>query len=272
MTTRTELLSGVPCTAAFGMMAAMGLGLADTEGPEPWLAGALALLLAVPCLSIRIEPTRPALTPAGLREGLRGDAARRASAWGLIAVGLFIPHLALWLVLGVRFWLFGLLVAGAAVARMLFAGLAYARETKVPRWSVPPTVPLFLVQGAAAGLLGLSAVEGILGFPPSLVLWKAAMALLGLAMMSQLWESMAAEIPPHEPVRLDTLAATGRERQKALFWGAVGLGLAAPFTLAMIADLQTERVLLPLAFMLHLAGLALYRLLFLALAGRTGAQ
>ena len=272
MTTRTELLSGVPCTAAFGMMAAMGLGLGDTEGPEPWLAGALALLLAVPCLSVRIEPSRPTLTPAALTESLKGPMAARASAWGLIAVGLFVPHLALWLVLGVRFWPLGLLVAGAAIARMLFAALVYARETSVPRWSLPPTVPLFLVQAAAAGLLGLSAVEGLLGFPPSLVLWKAAMALIGLALMCQLWESQAGAIPAHQPVRLDPLAETARARARLLFRAAIAVGLAAPMVLAMIADGQTERVLLPLAFALHLAGLAIYRLLFLALAGQAQAQ
>jgi hypothetical protein len=98
------------------------------------------------------------------------------------------------------------------------------------------------------------------------------MALIGLALMCQLWESQAAEIPPHPPVRLDPLADIGRQRARAVFWGAVALGVAVPMALAMIADGQTERVLLPLAFLLHLAGLALYRLLFLALAGRAEAQ
>jgi hypothetical protein len=204
--------------------------------------------------------------------GLRSDPATRASAWGLIAVGLFVPHLALWLGLGVRLWPFGLLVAAAAAGRVIAMALVYTRETTVPRWALPTTVPLFIVQAAAAGLLGLSAVEGLLGYPPSLVLWKAAMALIGLALMTQLWESQASEVPIHPPVRTDPLATTARQRAKTLFQAAVVLGLALPFLLAMIADGQTERLLLPLAFALHLCGLAAYRLLFLALAGEAPSQ
>ena len=272
MSTRSELITGVPGTAAFGMMAAMGVGLADSDGVEPWLAGALALALAIPCLSVRTEPTRPSLNAAALADSLRADPTRRASAWGLVAVGLFVPHLALWLGFGLRLWPLGLMVAGAAAARVFFTAQIYAREASVPRWALPTTVPLFLVQGAAAGLLGLSAVEGLLGFPPSLVLWKAAMAMIGLALMSQLWEAQAAAVPPLPPVRTDPLAEKARARATMLFRVSVALGLAVPFGLAIIADGQTERVLLPLAFVAHLAGLACYRLLFLALAGKARAQ
>lgn len=272
MTTRTDVLAGVTATAAFGMMACMGLGLADTDGPEPWLAGALALGLVIPSLSIRLDPARSVPGPAAVAAALRGAWGRRANAWGLIAVGLFIPHLALWLTLGLRFWPLGLMVAAAAFAQALCAAMVYASERSVPRWSGPPTVPFLLVQAAAAGLLGLAAVEGLLGFPPSLVLWKAAMALIGLTLMGQLWEGIAADTPEGTPVRRDALAEGGRARARLLFRGAVGCGIALPFALALLADAQTERVLLPLAFLLHLAGLAMHRLLFLSLAQEVRAQ
>lgn len=267
MSTRNEVLAGVTGSAAFGMMACMGLGLSRTEGAEPWLAGTLALLLAMPGLSSRINPGRTALGAAALADGLRGDHPQRASAWGIITVGLFIVHLALWLALGIRLWPLGLLVAATAIARVLFEGLAFARESTVPRWSEPPTVPLMLVQAAAAGLLGLSAIEGMLGYPPSLVLWKAAIAMLALGLMGQLWESQAGTVQAEGPaVRTDTLAATARAREKTLFWVAAGAGVGLPLALAIVADGQTERLLLPLALLSHLAGLAAHRLLFLALA------
>lgn len=275
MNTRNEILLGVTGSTCFGMMAVMGLGLTRSDGLEPWIGGALALALALPGLSARVNPDRPALAPSALAQGLRGDSARRAGVWGLIAVGLFIPYLALWLALGIRLWPLGLIVAVAAFARVLFDGLGYARDSAVPRWSAPPTALLMLVQAGAAGLMALAAIEGLLGHPPTLVLWKAAMAMLALGLMGQLWEAQAATVQADgPPVRGDALADTGRRRERTLFWIAVVAGVAAPLGLAVVADGQTERLLLPLAFLSHLIGLSAHRLLFLALAreGTAAAQ
>jgi drug/metabolite transporter (DMT)-like permease len=167
---------------------------------------------------------------------------------------------------GVRFWPLGLALAAAVVARVVAKGLVYASETSVPRWSKPPTALLWVVQTAAAGLLGLSAVEGLLGFPPGLVVWKAALALIGLGLMSQLWHAQAGEAGDDEApwLRTDSLAQQARQRALWLFRGAIFFGLGVPMVLAIAADGQTERVLMPLAFVSHLAGLAMHRLLFFA--------
>jgi DMSO reductase anchor subunit len=273
MSTREDVVTGVTGAAAFGMMAAMGLGLSDTDGPEPWLAGALALALVLPGLTMRAETPRLAVPASVEASDSHAEWGRRAGRWGLIAVGFFIPHLALWLVLGLRLWPIGLIVAGASFACITFGGMVYARESAVPRWSSAPTVLLFLVQAAAAGLLALSAVEGLLGFPPSLVLWKAALAIVALALTAQLWQAKASESgEAGVPVRSDDLAARARARAKLLFRVAIVCGLALPFALAMVADAQTERLLLPVAFLLHMAGLAAHRLLFYAEARQVPGQ
>ena len=67
-------------------------------------------------------------------------------------------------------------------------------------------------------------------------------------------------------VRTDALATTARARERLLFWIASGAGVGLPLVLAIIADGQTERLLLPVAFLSHLTGLTAHRLLFLALA------
>lgn len=273
MSTRDELMAGVPSAAAFGMMAAMGLGLARTTGAEPWLAGALAVGLAVPALSIKVDPKRPSAAIKAVSGDLRGNWAARANAFGLIAMGLFIPHLALWLVFGARFWPLGLAVAAAAIARVVCNGLVYAREDKVPRWSKAPTLLLYLVQAASGGLLGLSAVEGLLGFPPGLVVWKAAIALIGLGLTAQYWQQQAnaADDASLPYLRTDALAQRARQQRTTFFRAAVLLGLGVPMVMALAADAQTERVLMPIAFMSFLAGLAAHRLLFLAEARETTA-
>jgi hypothetical protein len=266
MSTRSEIVTGVPGAAAFGMMAGLGLGLGRTDGLEPWLAGALAIAMAIPCLSTRVDSTRPGGTLQQIAENLRADWASRANSYGLLAVGLFISHLALWLGFGVRFWPLGLAVAVAAVARVAATGLTYETEETVPRWSKPPTLLLWLVQAGAAGLLGLSAIEGLLGFPPGLVVWKAALALIGLGLTAQLWHAQAAEAGDDGApwLRTDSLAQQARQKTVWLFRGAIFFGLGVPMVLALAADGQTERVLMPLAFLSHLAGLAAHRLLFLA--------
>jgi DMSO reductase anchor subunit len=275
MSTRSEIVTGVPGAAAFGMMAGLGLGLGRTDGLEPWLAGALAIVMAIPCLSTKVDPTRPGGTLQQIAENLRADWARRANSYGLLAIGLFIPHLALWLGFGVRFWPLGLAVAVAAVARVAASGLTYATEDSVPRWSRTPTLLLWMVQAGAAGLLGLSAIEGLLGFPPGLVVWKAALALIGLGLAGQLWHAQAGEVADSQApwVRTDSLAQQARQKTLWLFRGAIFFGLGVPMVLAIAADGQTERVLMPLAFVSHLAGLAMHRLLFFAEArGMRGAQ
>jgi hypothetical protein len=271
MSTRDELVAGVPSAAAYGMMGAMGLGLARTDGAEPWIAGALALGLALPALSIKIDPKRPSQTVAGLAGDLRGDWAARANAYGLLSAGLFIPHLALWLIFGLRFWPLGLAVAAAALVRAICYGLVYERETRVPRWSQAPTTLLWLVQTAAGGLLGLSAVEGLLGFPPGLVVWKAALALIGLGLMAHYWQQRADAVDDDTLpwLRVDALAQRARGQVVWLFRAAVVLGLGLPMVMALAADAQTERVLMPVAFLSFMTGLAAHRLLFLALARET---
>lgn len=266
MSTRDEIVVGVPSAAAFGMIALMGVGLARTEGAEPWIAGALALAMAIPALAIPFDPKRPLATVSAVRSALGSDWSRRASAYGFLSLCLFVPYLALWLAFGARFLPLGIAAAIAAVARVVATGLTYATETTVPLWSKPPTVLLFVVQGAAAGLLGLSAVEGLLGFPPSLVVWKAALALIGLGLAGQLWHEQAkAHRDPDAPwLRTDALAQKARETGVWLFRAAVLLGIGMPMAMALAADAQTERVLMPLAFLSHMTGLAAHRLLFFA--------
>ena len=273
MSTRDEVVTGVTGSAAFGMMVFLGVGLARDTGPEPWLAGALALGLILPTLARSSDQMRPATDMAGVAGAWRGGWRERTGAWGAITLGLFVPYLAIWLGLGLRYWALGLLVAGAALMRTYCAAMLYQQQKAVPRWSQTPTLVYMAIQTLCSGLLGLSAVEGLLGFPPGLVLWKAALALIGLSLIGHYWETQAAEVPARDaPVRTDAFAEHARPRARLLLQVSVGLGLALPMVLALIADGQTERVLLPIAFASHLAGVAAHRWLFLALATRAPSQ
>lgn len=273
MSTRDEVLTGVTGSAAFGIMVFLGLGVARDTGLEPWLAGALALGLVLPTLSRTSDTLRPATDVDGLKGAWRGGWRERTGAWGAIALALFVTYLAIWLGFGVRYWALGVLCAGAALMRIYCAAMVYQAQQAVPRWCQTPTLVLLTAQALCSGLLGLSAIEGLLGFPPGLVLWKAALALIGLTLLGHYWETQAAEVPMRDAsVRTDAFAEHGRPRARLLLQVSVGLGLALPMALALIADGQTERVLLPIAFMSHLAGVAAHRWLFLALATRAPSQ
>lgn len=273
MSTRDEVVTGVTGSAAFGMMIFLGVGVARDTGLEPWLAGALALGLMLPTLARGGEQMRPATDLAGVSGAWRGGWRERTGAWGAITLGLFVPYLAIWLGFGLRYWALGVLVAGAALMRTYCAAMVYQQQKAVPRWSQTPTLLFMVIQTVCSGLLGLAAVEGLLGFPPGLVLWKAALALIGLSLIGHYWETQAAEAPARDaPVRADSFAEHARPRTRLLLKVAVGLGLALPMVLALVADGQTERVLLPIAFLSHLAGVAAHRWLFLALATRAPGQ
>ncbi|TVQ55212.1 MAG: hypothetical protein EA355_10370 [Rhodobacteraceae bacterium] len=261
-------LSGTFSGVGFGMAAALGVGLGRTTGAEPWIAGALALAL----LGFWAAPRAMALRAGGAAAlaGWRDTWAGRETAAGLAALGVFLVHLLLWLGLGERLWPLGLAVAGLALLALHAQASLYATRADVACWSQAPTVLMVLVLAAAGGMLGLSAVEGLLGFPPSLVVWKAAISLIAAGLTAQLWSFKAAEVRREDAAPLLDAPFFGRGRAQAgrLRWAALVLGVVAPLICAMLADATTERVLMPLAFALHLAGALAFRWLFLAEAQR----
>jgi hypothetical protein len=259
--TLAATLSGV----GFGMAAGLGVGLGRTEGAEPWIAGALAVALIGFWAAPRVSSLR--------REGLgdwRGTWRGRETAAGLAAVAFFVVHLGLWLVAGQRLWPLGVGVAGLAVLALHAQASVYSARTDAACWAEAPTVLMFLVLAGAGGLLGIGAVEGLLGFPPSLVVWKAALALIAAGLTAQLWSAKAAEVRTDgAPALLDApFFARGRALAGKLRWATIGFGVILPLACAMIADATTERVLMPLAFASHLAGAVAFRWLFLAEAQR----
>lgn len=256
--TLTNTLSGV----GFGMAAALGVGLGRTMGAEPWIAGLLALAL----VGFWAAPRAVALRGGGGLAGWRDTWGGRETAAGLAATAFLVVHLALWLGLGARLWPLGLGVAALSFLTLFAQGSVYAARADAPCWSQAPTVLMFLVLAGAGGLLGIGAVEGLLGFPPSLVVWKAAISLIAAGLTAQLWTAKAEEVRRDDgaPLLDGAFFARGRALGQKLRWGVIGFGVILPLGCAMLADASTERVLVPLAFASHLVGAVGFRWQFLA--------
>ncbi len=262
--------------AGLGLLACLGAGLARSDGAEPWIANALGLGLSAAGLWMR--GVRPLDLLRAVRAiGARGaDALERETGLAAVAISLGGLHALAWLPLGLRLWPLGLVAGLAAAASVLFHGLAYARREDAPRWSGAPTPLLFLTLAGCGGLLGLSAVENVLGFPPSLVVWKAALAIIGLGLAAQLWTAQAAEAvkAASEAGRLEGPLLDGpaheatRRAARPLGAAALGLGLGVPILCAVAADFLPGGFWMPVALGAHLAGACVHRRLFLAQAER----
>ncbi len=278
--------------AGFGMIASLGFGLGRTDGWEPWLAGLLALALSAGGL---LASTRHLGNPQRALKAFsqwRSSWLSREAVAATATLVLFALYLIGWLLFGARTYWLGFLTAFGAIFTVICTAMIYAQLKTVPRWSKPPTPVLFLAFAASGGFLGLSAIENMLGYPPTIVVWKAAMALIAAALAAQLWGAQAAEVgrdadgstpetatglgaqgtvrqlePPHSAPNYllkEMVFEVGRRRAKALRWVAVGAGLLLPFALTLGADFLPGRFWMLPAFAAHLVGVAAHRWLFFA--------
>ncbi len=258
--------------AGLGAIACLGVGLGRSDGSEPWLANALALALLIGGLAL--GGVRARTVRACLRAAARRDASMAARAEGLAlgALALTAAHAVIWLPFDARQWPLGLVAGVAAGASVLASGLDLARRAEVPRWSATPTPLLLLALAGAGGLLALSAIENALGFAPGLVVWKAALALIGAGLAAQLWNAQAEQAGAaaaqaersHGPFLEAPVFARARARRGLLRLVAIGLGLGVPVLCAVAADFLSGGFWMPVAFLSHLLGVAALRLLFLA--------
>ena len=270
--TPRDVVAGPICAAGLGVVVCLGVGLARSEGTEPWFANALALLLIASGLAAGGMDRAGALRALRGLVGAEADIAARAAGVAVVALALAALHAVVWLPFDLRLWPLGLAAGAAAAASIVAAGLSFVRVSTVPRWSGAPTPLLFLALGGAGGLLGLSAIENALGFPPGLVVWKAALALIGAGLAAQLWTAQAAEASERAaeagglegPALHHAAFVRARGMAMALWWAAALFGLVIPIICAVGADFLAGRLWMPVALLSHLVGAALMRWLFLA--------
>ena len=267
-----DIVAGPISAAGLGVVLCLGVGLARSDGTEPWLANALALLLTIAGLGAGGMDRAGALRALRGLLGSEADISARASGLAVAALALALAHALIWLPFDLRLWPLGLAAGSAAAGSIIATGLSFARVSTVPRWSGAPTALLFLALGGAGGLLGLSAIENLLGFPPGLVVWKAALALIGAGLAAQLWTAQAAEASRdaaeagrlEEPALHHAAFVRARGMAMALWWGAILLGLVIPIICAVGADFLAGRLWMPTALLSHLVGAVVMRWLFLA--------
>jgi len=124
------------------------------------------------------------------------------------AMAAFGLYAAIWCLWSVRLWGLGLAAAVLAVATIHSTAMIYAQLRAVPRWSVTPTLALFLVTGLTGGLLATGAVSGLVG--AAVPGWWTALALVIGAGVAVWWQTSA--------------AGAGRASQGSTLATATGLG------------------------------------------------
>ncbi|TKD21693.1 DMSO reductase [Rhodobacter capsulatus] len=183
--------------AGFGLLAAVGLGLA--HGAGPWLAG--YGLVVTGLFASAFHLAHPWRARFAFRQWRTSWLAREA--WGAIAALIVLaPPAVSALIGGPELRLFGALGALLCLATVVFTAMIYASLRAVPRWhhwSVPVT---YLACAATAGCF--------LAAPP------AAAALAGLALA--LWLGVSF------PLADRRIAALGLTRAWATGLGTAGLG------------------------------------------------
>ncbi|WP_018698676.1 dimethyl sulfoxide reductase anchor subunit family protein [Amorphus coralli] len=282
-------LSGI----GFGLMAWLGLGL----GPDGFWFALLACGLALGFASIGLFASlwhlgNPQRAWRALSQW-RSSWLSREGVASIVTLTVFGLYALLWVFFGVRTPWLGIPAAVLAVVCVVCTSMIYGCLKSVPRWSKPPTSPLFVALGLAGGALTLAALAPISGPAGGVPFWVATVMILVATAMWLVWSTKAREtrldadgsspetaigLPHLGRVRLleaphtapnylmrEMVFQIGRKRAEALRKLALALGFAVPLVLCAIAlAVPAAWPLLLLAVPVHLAGVAASRWLFFA--------
>jgi DMSO reductase anchor subunit len=275
----------------FGAMAWIGLGLGQSDGLFGWLAAPLAMLFAVAGL---LASTRHLRRPDRAKYALsqwRSSWLSREGVLAIAALAVFGLHAALWLLLGWRSGMLGLLAAVLSGATVYATGMIYAQLKTVPRWNIRLTPFCFMAFALASGALLVAALVALTGDDEGraigaaifllLVAWatkwvwwqKAEKATLdsagasieaatGLGRIGTVRQFEAPHTGPNYLMK-EMVFEVGRRRAGALRKLALGLGAAAPLLLILLSS-QLGPLVLILALAAMMAGLMAERWLFFA--------
>jgi DMSO reductase anchor subunit len=279
------VLSGL----GLGMVFWAGLGFGPDGGAFRWWVAVVALGLAgaggVASAGHLARPDRAWRAFSQWRSSWLS----REACLMVAALGVFALYAAGWCLGGARFWPLGWIASGLALATVYATAMIYAQLKTVPRWSLTPTVQMFLAFSGVGGFLGVQGALALSGEDVS-----AGWLALGLALSAGFavwWQTEAAGAgrrstgsdigtatglgrigrvrlfePPHtgRNYLLDEMAYTvGRRRAHQLRLIGAWAGFLVPLALSLLAMLAGGWLLIP-ALILHLAGMLALRWLFFA--------
>lgn len=163
--------------AGFGMIATLGMGLPVSGGPvHVFVILALAFALSVVGLvSSLFHLGHPERAWRALSQW-RSSWLSREGVFAIMTLVLFAIHGGLWLFLGIRHSLLGLVVAVLAAITVFATSMIYAQLKTVPQWHGAGTPAAYLAFSAASGLLLAAGFSGS-GSEASI----SALALVGAA-------------------------------------------------------------------------------------------
>lgn len=282
-------LSGI----GFGLMAWLGLGL----GPDGfWFAFlACGLALGFACIGL-IASLWHLGNPQRAWRALsqwRSSWLSREGVASIATLTVFGLYALLWVVFGLRTPWLGLPAAVLSVVSIVCTSMIYGCLKSVPRWSKPPTSPLFVALGLAGGALVVAALAPLSGPAGPAPTWLAAIMVLAATVVWLVWSRKARDtrldadgstpetaigLPGIGRVRLleaphtspnylmkEMVFRIGRKRANALRRLALALGFALPLAaVALALAVPSLWPLLLVAVLVHLAGVAASRWLFFA--------
>lgn len=282
-------LSGI----GFGLMAWLGLGI----GPDGfWFAltgCGLALFFACVGLVASLwHLGNPQRAWRALSQW-RSSWLSREGVASIATLTLFGLYALLWIFFGIRSPLLGVASTVLSIVCIVCTSMIYGSLKAVPRWSKPPTSPMFVAVGLAGGALVAAALAPLSGPTGPVPVWLAAVAVLVAAVVWLFWSRKARDtrldadgstpetaigLPGIGRVRLleaphtspnylmkEMVFRIGRKRANALRKLALALGFVMPLgAVALTLAVPGVWPLLLVAVVAHLAGVAASRWLFFA--------
>ncbi len=212
-------LSGI----GFGLMAWLGLGI----GPDGfWFAfTACGLALGFACVGL-VASLWHLGNPQRAWRALsqwRSSWLSREGVASIATLTLFGLYALLWVFVGIRSPFLGVASTVLSISAIVCTSKIYGSLKAVPRWSKPPTSPMFVALGLAGGALVAAALAPLSGPADRLPVWLAAVTVLVAAVVWLAWSRKARD------TRLD---ADGSTPETAI--GLPGIGrvrlLEAPHT------------------------------------------
>lgn len=272
----------------FGAMAWLGVGLGPDRGLFGWLAVPLAMIIAVGGLLASTQHLkRPDRAKFALSQW-RSSWLSREAVLAVAALVLFGVYAALWLLLGWRSSVLGLVAAALAGATVWSTGMIYAQLQTVPRWHTKLTPGCFVAFALGSGALLVAVLAGpddgrstgaavfllLAGWGMKWAWWqraeKATLASAGASPeaatgLGSIGTVRPFELPHTSPTWLmkEMVFEVGRKRATALRKAALGLGFALPVLLVLLSG-HGGAIALMLALVSLMAGLMAERWLFFA--------